>query len=289
MSESGSACIDQVPEGFPREAAIRSLFAPTGLGLEIGPSYNPIVPKREGYRVEVVDHLDTVALRAKYANEANVDATKIEEVDHVWHGEPLSELVGRERFDYIVASHVIEHTPDMLGFLEECAAMLKPDGELVLVVPDRRKCFDFFRPVSSTGDVLQARLERRSRHAPGSAFDQIANCATLDGAAGWMSASRGQLGFLHTVDQAAQLFDLVATSSDYIDCHAWVFTPSSFRLILKDLADIGRLPLRERGLWRSDVFEFVSVLSRSARGCPLDRPALLRAIHEELTTWPFTA
>jgi hypothetical protein len=30
----------------------------TGLGLEIGPSYNPLLPKSEGYRVRTADHLD---------------------------------------------------------------------------------------------------------------------------------------------------------------------------------------------------------------------------------------
>ena len=37
-----------------------------GLGLEIGPSYAPLVPKRDGHRVETLDHLDKAALVEKY-------------------------------------------------------------------------------------------------------------------------------------------------------------------------------------------------------------------------------
>src|SRR3954469_1220921 len=128
-----------------RQAVIRSLFDTSGRGLEIGPSYSPIVAKRDGFDIEIVDHASAEELRAKYAQEPNVDASCIEEVDYVWEGRPLTEVTGaRGRYDYVVASHVIEHTPDMLGFLEECDGMLKPTGVLVLAVPDKRRCFDTF-------------------------------------------------------------------------------------------------------------------------------------------------
>jgi len=39
-----------------REQALRNLIETTGLCLEIGPSYNPILPKRGGHQVETVDH-----------------------------------------------------------------------------------------------------------------------------------------------------------------------------------------------------------------------------------------
>jgi predicted SAM-dependent methyltransferase len=277
-----------LPADLPREAAIRSLFDATGRGLEIGPSYNPIVPKAGGYRVEIVDHLETAALRRKYANEQNVDASRIEEVDHVWSGESLSELVGTAKYDYVVASHVIEHTPDMLGFLGECDAVLRPGGRLVLVVPDKRRCFDFFRPVSSTGGVLQAHAERRTRHLPGAAFDQIANCATLGGQVGWMEQARGPLGFLHPLAAAKAIFERFRAAADYLDCHAWVFTPSSFRLIVSDLNAIGMLALREEGVWTTPMFEFVVILSRSGVGCPESRRDLLLACQDESAVNPFT-
>jgi hypothetical protein len=187
-----------------------------------------------------------------------------------------------------VASHVIEHTPDMLGFLKECDAMLRPGGRLVLVVPDKRRCFDFFRSVSTTGAVLQAHLDGRSRHLAGSAFDQVANCATLNGRTGWMESATGPLGFLHTLTNAKALFDTVVASQDYIDCHAWVFTPSSFRLVISDLNAVGVLPLKEEGFWGTTLFEFVTILSRSGAGCPIGRRQLLEAGHEEAAGSPFT-
>ena len=203
------------------------------------------------------------------------------DVDHVWRGQPLADLVGVGRFDTVVASHVIEHTPDMLGFLEQCDRALKPSGRLVLVVPDRRRCFDFFRPASTTGAVLQAHHERRTRHAPGSAFDFIASFCTFDGRQGVGPEATGSFTLSNPVAAAGRTFARFAAHTEYRDCHAWVFTPSSFRLIASDLAAIGALELREEAIWETPVFEFVTILSRNAAGCPLDRADLVVAAHRE--------
>ena len=67
---------------------MRSLFDSSGNGLEIGASCNPILPKRDGFKMDIVDHLSTSDLRSKYANENGVDASRIEEVDYIWDGRP---------------------------------------------------------------------------------------------------------------------------------------------------------------------------------------------------------
>ena len=264
-----------------REAEIRGLFDTSGLCLEIGPSYNPILPKRDGFRVETIDHGDATELRAKYSQHTVVDVSRIEDVNHVWRGEPLSELVGCGRFDAVVVSHVIEHTPDLLGFVKECEKTLAPGGRLVLMVPDRRRCFDFFRPASTTGAVLQAHHERRTRHTPGSAFDFIANFCTFAGRQGTGTAAAESFALSNPVTSAGRGCWAFTEAGDYRDCHAWVFTPSSFRLIASDLASIGATELKEESFWETPIFEFVTILSRAAAGCPLDRANLLVATHRE--------
>lgn len=109
-----------------------------GLGLEIGPSHNPMAPRKAGFNVHTLDHLDAEGLRRKYANHG-VNVDDIEDVTFVWNGEPLHELVGGTAiYDWILASHVIEHTPDFVDFVQECEKLLKPDGCLTLVIPDKR-------------------------------------------------------------------------------------------------------------------------------------------------------
>ena len=47
------------------EEEIRGLFDTSGLRLEIGPSYNPILSKRERFRVETIDHSHPTELKEK--------------------------------------------------------------------------------------------------------------------------------------------------------------------------------------------------------------------------------
>lgn len=266
-----------------REDIIRGHMRTDGICLEIGPSYNPILPKAAGYRVEVVDHTDKEGLVAKYRGETAIDWRRIEDVDHVVTG-TLFDAIGKEgRYDTIVASNVAEHTPDLVAFLLDCQRLLKPGGQLVLVNPDKRYCFDVFRPVSTTGQVLQAHLDRRTRHSPGVMFDHVANLATRGGSAGWGSEDTAALALSHTAMTGMDHLNSVLASESYVDCHAWVFTPSSFRLIAKDLADVGLIELREQRFVPSVCwFEFLIVLSTEGEGSPDDRLTLVkRAIAEQ--------
>jgi 2-polyprenyl-3-methyl-5-hydroxy-6-metoxy-1,4-benzoquinol methylase len=51
----------------------------------------------------------------------------------------LDDLVGADRFDLIVAWHVLEHTTEPVPFLQKAAGLLGSDGVLALQVPS----FDF--------------------------------------------------------------------------------------------------------------------------------------------------
>jgi SAM-dependent methyltransferase len=258
-----------------RNELLLSLIDLSGIGLEIGPGYNPLVPKSSGRRIETVDHAPAAELHEKYSNEANVNVSRIEEVDYVSDGRPLAELVNKpSHYDYIIASHVIEHTPDMLGFLKDCQTLLKEDGVLVLAVPDKRRCFDVFQPLTSTGMVLQAHLERRMRHTPGQIFDFIAYNGLRDAKPGWSFGADGPLTFAHDLAFARYGFEQAISSPTYVDAHVWRFTPSSFRLILNDLHESGHLGLREQFFSESDTIEFYVSLSQRGTGCPFDRLTL---------------
>jgi SAM-dependent methyltransferase len=137
-----------------REDKVFHLLDKTGLGLEIGPSHNPIAPKKKGFNVHILDHVSRAELRNKYQGHG-VNLDNIEEVDFVWHGEPLQRLIGQIGcYDWIIASHVIEHVPDFISYLQQCEELLKPYGILSLVIPDKRYCFDYFSSSSSTGNML---------------------------------------------------------------------------------------------------------------------------------------
>ncbi len=67
-----------------------------GPGVEIGPSHNPVAPKKDNYKVHIIDHMSRENLLAKYKDH-NVNLDNIEEVDFVWQGEKYSELTQKKR------------------------------------------------------------------------------------------------------------------------------------------------------------------------------------------------
>jgi SAM-dependent methyltransferase len=198
-------------------------------GAEVGPSFSPFVRKREGAQVVVVDHADASALREKYRVHG-VDLDAIEEVDVIWQGGSLAEaLAGHAPFDYIIASHLLEHVTDPLGFLADCEQLLRPGGVLSLVLPDHRSCFDALRPPTTFGQWFDAHLGARTRHTPGTVLDHWLHAAQRDGIV-WHPSTPTPLSMVHRrVDLDAAV--AAASGDDYVDVHAWVFTPESFRAL----------------------------------------------------------
>jgi SAM-dependent methyltransferase len=230
----------------------KSLF-----GLEIGPSYNPVAPKREGWNIHIVDYLDLEELKKKYqAWGVNVDS--IEPVDYIVGDEGLCATITKKNFyDYIIASHVIEHTPDPIKFLIDCESLLKKNGVLSLVVPDKRFCFDALKPLTTTGQVLQAHIEKRKRHPPGTIFDAYALHANKGGSIVWPgNLDHGDLTFAHSVLEAKTLMDQYILSGQYVDVHAWQFEYSSFRKIISDLVEMELINLKIDFESGSDGHEF---------------------------------
>ncbi len=262
----------------PRQARIFAGLRRDGLGLEIGASYNPVAPKARGFHVHVLDHLATEALRRKYAQHERfgIDVRRIEEVDYVWQGQPFAELIGcRACFDWIIASHVLEHVPDPVRFLQECASVLKPDGRIALVLPDVRGCFDRFGELSRTGELLDAFTERRTRPTPGQIFNYTADSVAKGGRIAWPRGHPGPYALTGNLEDAVDLWRRASASADYHDVHCWRFTPESFQLIISDLAALGLVALGPVQQGPTDGTEFQVTL---APGRPAAVPARLELL-----------
>jgi 2-polyprenyl-3-methyl-5-hydroxy-6-metoxy-1,4-benzoquinol methylase len=258
----------------------------SGFGLEIGPSYSPVASKRAGFNVEILDHADADTLRKKYQR-LNVDISYIEEVDYVWAGEPLNQLTEKaECYDWIIASHVIEHTPDLIAFLQQCEVMLKPGGILSLAIPDHRYCFDRFRAANTPGDIIQAHLEQRRRHTAGVIWDHFSMIARKGETVSWEAGHTGDFTLIHSIEEAKEMFLKAKSSESYIDVHNWRFTPSSFRLILEDIGFLGFSRLVIRSVFPTVGCEFLVQLEKvnmDARVNTVDVTSRLKILQQALS------
>jgi hypothetical protein len=254
-----------------RSEKILDRIDPDSRGLEIGPSFSPIAPKRAGFHVDILDHLDREGLVRKY-RQFGVDVDQIEPVDYVWNGEPYAELIGKTKYyDWIIASHVIEHTPDLIGFLHDCDRILKDTGVLSLAIPDARYCFDHFRPPTGLSRIIDAHFNRQSIHTAGSVAEHYLNHVSCGGRISWDAATSGSFSFSHSLEQARGAVERVVRDQAYLDVHAWCFTPHSFRLILRDLFDLGLVPFRELAFFPTERYEFFVTLGREGDGPGMDR------------------
>ena len=223
-----------------RQAILGDLDVAQLKGLEIGPLHNPLVRKSDGF-VLYVDRSDTECLK-KAHHDTHFSSDEIVAIDVVWRGRPLKDLVPQP-IDYVVASHVLEHVPDLLGALDDLQAALADNGVICLALPDRRFTFDLRRPESTAGELVEAFLTRASRPPARHLFDQIALRAPLTKGEAWEDDLRSKLPTeAKHLAEARCVAERVASTGDYVDAHCWVFTPASFLDVAERLSGAGLFP-----------------------------------------------
>ena len=264
-----------------REEIILSYVKRDGLGLEIGAGCSPIAAKKHGFRVHVLDHCDKEALIEKYRPHGAA-VEKIEEVDFVWDGRPYPEIIGaRHLYDWIIGSHVLEHTTDLIGFLNDCDSLLKEDGVLSLAVPDKRRCFDRFRPLTGIGRVIDAARNPPKVHSGGMAAEYYLTSVTRGGGIAWDAKDKGEYKLVSSLEQAKQAIYDAGERGIYLDIHEWCFTPTSFRLMMRDLFELGFIQLKELAFHRTEGCEFYVALARNGKLPAGSRLELLQQILAE--------
>jgi SAM-dependent methyltransferase len=125
--------------------AIASRFL-SGNGLEVGAGSRPF-PVPANVRVTYGDIRDHQTLES-YFNTTNVQSG--DEID----AQTFADLEA-DRFDFVISAHLIEHLLDPVGSIIQALRVLKPNGVLILVVPDMRRTFDCDRPETTLDHVLQ--------------------------------------------------------------------------------------------------------------------------------------
>ena len=216
-----------------------------GPGLEIGPLHRALVP-RDRADVRYLDVRDREGLVEWYEEmDPDVVVADIVEVDYVlidpdgqtrtmveaaWEGAP---------FEWVMASHVIEHIPDLIGWLAELAELVADDGRVVLAVPDRRFTFDAYRPLTTVGQMVQAHLDGDTRPSTRAVYDHYAGAVDYNHANLW----RGERPFYDgpRFGAASAEEQLQRTlKGEYVDSHVWLFTPDTFLRQFRELRLSGR-------------------------------------------------
>lgn len=238
-------------------------------GLEIGPLCWPIITKAESNnRIYYIDFSTAEKSREKYKNDPNVNIDEIVETDYLWGKQTMPELVGGKLFDYVVASHVIEHVPNMLGWMREIASVLKDGGILSLAIPDKRYTFDYKRDLTSLGTLVESYLLDKRRPGIRDVFDQVSLATKLDVVKAWQKDfDPVQLEHHQTLEEALVESEKQLASDEYYDVHVNIMTPASFLAILEKATKLGLFDFSVVDFYDTDFnsHEFLVSLQRVSR------------------------
>lgn len=230
-------------------------------GLEIGALANPIVTPDMG-NIRYVDHISTDELKEKYSNDSSIDTTKIVDVDYVWGKQTLVEITKKTSFDYLIACHVVEHVPNLVGWLEDIHSILKPGGILSLAIPDKYQCFDYNRNITQLGDVVESYLNDHRKPTSRQIFDYLSRVSHWNQSISWAGPveTPSCLTNLYSLTNAWDVTQATFRSNEYYDVHCWVFTPYSFFKILEGIAELGLLKFEPIDFYSTSGCEFFVTL-----------------------------
>ena len=179
-------------------------------------------------------------------------------------------LAGSPKFDYAVASHVVEHIPDIVSWFTDIATILRPAGTFRLAIPDRRFTFDLLRQETKASEVLNAYAQPARSPTSQCIMDHYLNVRKVDFYAAWDGTIDAEaLECYHSVNYAIDAAKAAIPIDNLPDIHCWVFTPRSFLALMKELANLGFLRFAcERSLRQSRTVSSFSLLCANVQTEP---------------------
>jgi SAM-dependent methyltransferase len=224
-----------------RKAILTRHLNLAGTGVEFGPILRIVVSKDE-YDVYYADYADEETLRRVYAKAPNVDPARIPKIDFVVGDKYLHEVAGHNRFDYIIASHVIEHVPNFIGWIASCMRALKPGGVLSLAVPNANYSFDIRRRRTLLSDIIAAYVEDRKKPTITQIADHFGNVCKVKPVDVWNGITTpANAKPLHKMAQVLETCRKLHETGAYKSCHCWIFDEAQFEKLIQETVAMGLL------------------------------------------------
>jgi hypothetical protein len=245
--------------------------------LEVAPFFDPVLAKSD-YNVYYTDYVDTDALRGKADQNPTGRNAVVPPIDFVWvPGRPLRACVPPGlTFDFVVASHVMEHVPNPVGWLNDLLSVTRVGGQVGVFLPDRRNPLDVFRNQTSFADVVAWWAGQPAIPTLEQITDFLGSGSRppSDEPQRWVRSRAMNLERRNTDQNVINFAELIAREPRYLDVHCSVWESASFVDIFRRVVQFGMLNV-EVSDPIDDVYEFFVTFTKL--GEP-SRPPPVRAV-----------
>ncbi len=204
--------------------------------LEFGAFASPTFDRDEA-DIRYADRRSTEVLRG---SGASAKSQAVVEVDYVVEDDFDRKI--DSRFDLIIANHVIEHVPDVIGWMNKLGRLLYPGGRVFLAVPDKNYTFDIMRDPTLTRELIENFTLGRTQPSAVSVLDAAFHRRDIEsGGIVWDGKAQDVIRRPPKVDAPGLLASAQAriAEGEYIDAHCNVFTEASFRSVFLTLKQMG--------------------------------------------------
>ena len=172
-----------------------------------------------------------------------------------------------EKFDIVFSSHSIEHQMNLIKHLQLVENILNDGGLYVMIVPDKRYCFDHFRAETSVTQLLDSYV-RDIEFRPLFDFLDASMVRTHSYAFRHWLGDHGNFNEKATPENFKKLrefYETARTSDTYIDAHSLCLTPRSFARLIELINRIGLTTFQVHRLCHTvwGRFEFSIVLKKA--------------------------
>jgi SAM-dependent methyltransferase len=200
--------------------------------LEIGPGK---APKLEGSNVYYFDVKSRSDLQKRYGQDSESGRIP-EEIHFVNRCGDLGII--NMKFDVVFSSHMIEHSLDLIGHLNQVKSILNPGGYYFLVAPNKNYTFDYFKPDSVAEDAIAHHIVSQGSPKLSTRSLLLEQCRRTHN-----DATRHWLGDHGKRELNVQSITWVKENINRINedhiarsgYHSWVFSDITFMELIRDL------------------------------------------------------
>lgn len=228
--------------------------------LEIGPFDSPVLT---GEKVKYFDVLnkDELINRAININSIN----NLNNIPYIHFVNNCGNLnIINEKFDLVLSCHSIEHQVDFIQHLQDISNLLLPNGYYVIILPDKRYCFDHFIKETTIADVIDHHINKNKLHSIKSVIEHRALTCHNDCFRHWNNDHGEFIINSEVIKNSINEYNCSIHNNEYLDVHSLQFTPNSIENILNLLYNLSYIDLKICEIYSTTKYnlEFYVILKK---------------------------